>query len=1337
MFNPGSTYRIQFRKEFNFDNFDEIADYIVKLGITTLYASPIFSATPASTHGYDVTDANTINTEIGSLEQLKEISKQLHDKGVGWLQDIVPNHMAYHYSNKWLMDVLEKGQESIYAQWFDIDWHHPDFSGKLMLPVLTILLEQAIDEKKIQIAIVGNKPMLKYNDIPYPLNVQSIPAASTSLEEWINQVNNDPAALRQVLDKQHYQFCHWSETNNLINYRRFFTISGMICLNMQHKDAFNDYHTLIKNLIAQKLIDGLRVDHIDGLYDPTEYLLRLRQLAGSEMYITVEKILEPGEQLPAYWPVQGTTGYDFIASINNLFSSNKGIIKLKQFYQNVIGGSTSYDTELLKKKSLILKHYMQGELDNLYRQMQSTIHYSIEGSSAERMETALALFLVYCPVYRYYSNSWPLDETEKKEIKGIFQKIKDNEPDYISEIATLEQLFTSNEANNANAQEIAAFFKRCMQFTGPLMAKGVEDTLLYTYTGYIGRNEVGDSPDAIISTVGEFHKAMIERQQLWPMTMNATATHDTKRGEDARTRLHALTNMADEWIEMVKQWRGLNGEHKHQEAPTDNDEYFIYQALISSYPMPGQDVDNFEDRFKDYIKKALREAKINTNWDKPNENYESAVISFIEHLLKPGGAFMTNFLQKHKQAADGGIVISLSQLVLKCTCPGIPDIYQGCELWDLSMVDPDNRRPVDYEIRKKWLNEIIDSKDITSLWQERYNGKIKLWLLHKLLSERKNSRQLFEQGKYIPLKAGGRHGANIICYARVYEHNWCVVIAVINNIVPSDWDDTYIFLPADAPVSLKDMVTEEIIRPSGLLYIKDVMRNLPFAILKGTAKENKRAAGILLPVFSLPGEYGIGDMGNEAQLFADILHECKQKYWQILPLNPANAANKYSPYSSLSAMAGNPLLISPELLAIDGLISEETLKAYQISNTGQVDYAHAERIKIELLDKAYQTFCQKTFTNLRYAFETYCEQENYWLHDFALYMAFKQKYSDMAWYDWPCEHRLRDQQALEEFSATHKAELQKTKWVQFITDHQWKRLREYCNGKGIKIFGDLPFYVSYDSVDVWANTDIFTLDHDGKMTGVAGVPPDYFSEDGQLWGVPTFNWQKIKESGYKWWIKRLKRNIELFDVVRIDHFRALEAYWEVPAGEQTARNGTWIKGPGMEFFDVLKKELPKLPLIAEDLGYEMDDVYALREQSGLHGMKVLQFAWGDNMSTSVDIPHNYPVNCIAYTGTHDNNTTLGWYKNETSEADKKRIEEYTGLDVSERNIADIMCRMAYASVADTAILPIQDILGLDERFRMNTPGTTINNWLWRLTADAVTPQTKAYLTRLVKLYNRS
>lgn len=500
-------------------------------------------------------------------------------------------------------------------------------------------------------------------------------------------------------------------------------------------------------------------------------------------------------------------------------------------------------------------------------------------------------------------------------------------------------------------------------------------------------------------------------------------------------------------------------------------------------------------------------------------------------------------------------------------------------------------------------------------------------------------------------------------------------------------------------------------------------------------KDTKRSAGILLHISSLPSHFGIGDLGAEAKKFADFLHRSGQKYWQLLPLNPTEEGQGHSPYSSISSKAGNTLFISPESLVNEGLIDFADIEKHYLPGGSKTIYAAAERVKAEIFEKAWQNFQDEETNNLNTEFKNFCKKEADWLDDFAIYMLLKQQNECKPWFEWPEEFKSRDKQALQKLSLQNKEQLEKIQWLQFLFARQWNELKKYCNNIGIQFFGDIPFYVSYDSVDVWANRELFSLDEEGNITGASGVPPDAFTNDGQLWGMPVFLWDIHKKHHYRWWIERLKKNMELFDVLRLDHFRAFASYWEVTASEKTARNGQWKQGPGADFFDAVKKALGELPFIAEDLGEIDNAVYELRDQFAFPGMKVLQFAFGHEMQKSIHIPHNYSENFVVYTGTHDNNTVKGWYQHEGN-WHHHQLEQYLGKCVSEDNIHLEMARLAYSSVARIAILPMQDMLGLDESARMNKPASGENNWQWRLQDDQVTNETERQLREWVTLFNR-
>jgi malto-oligosyltrehalose synthase/4-alpha-glucanotransferase len=1397
MHNPVGTYRIQFNKDFTFKHLKRIIPYLQRLGVSTIYASPIFEATPGSTHGYDVVDPLSINPEIGTLEELQGISKILKKHNIGWLQDIVPNHMAFHQNNRWLMDVLEKGQRSEFVDFFDIIWSAPVYNSRLMVPFLGVSFEEALNNGQIKIDFRNDQFVFIYADQYYPLNLQAYitvlqvvltdrpqvidqlideakelhqaddneaysirfdelkqqlsalhkqALTKKYLQKCIDQVNNQPLLLQTIGNQQYYQLCYWQETEKQINYRRFFTVNGLICLNIQIPKVFDVCHKLIKTLLDQDIIQGLRLDHIDGLYDPTEYLERLRQLTGPETYIVVEKILEDGESFPENWPVQGSTGYDFLAIVNNLFTQIESKKLFADFYQGLVADKLSISQAILKKKSLILYEHMAGELENLYQ-----LFYDLELTDNTKTKSAdikavIAEFLIRCPVYRYYGNHEPLPEPEQKALRSIFKNIREAQPNLGDASTLIENIFIQENQPADYAQRTLHFYLRCMQFTGPLMAKGVEDTLMYTYDRFIGHNEVGDTPKTFGLPVNEFHEHMKNRQKQWPLSMNATATHDTKRGEGTRARLNVLTDIAPNWLDTVKHWQKINSEHKTDNVPDANDEYLIYQTIMSSYPMPGEK-DDFNQRMEDYLIKGLREAKLHTQWAEPNETYEESCKKFVSALLKPQSEFMKSFRKFQPMVADYGIINALSQTLLKFTCPGVPDVYQGSEFFDLSMVDPDNRRWVDYEDRADSLNELLFAKtnSIAPLWPDRYNANIKLWLTQLLFNERKNDAETFEKGAYLPLKVKGKYKENVLAYARYHLHNWYIIaiplhLAQINtdssNPNNADWENTRIILPANAPLKWTNLLSVAKSADMEYIAVSYIFKDFPLALLKSSPAPNDRGAGILMHITSLPSAFGIGDMGPEARKFVDFLYRTRQKYWQMLPFNPVEGANGYSPYSSRSSMAANVLFISPEDLVNDGLLRTEDLQKHKLIHDRQADYKEAIAIRKILLGTAYRRFQELDDEGLKTSFINFKQQQAFWLDDFALYEVIKADQNGKAWYQWPDSYKKRDSKTLKLFANEKAIELDNIKWQQWLFSKQWLALKSYANNRGIKLYGDIPFYVSYDSVDVWANPQIFKLDANGQMTSVAGVPPDYFNSNGQLWGMPVFNWDVLKETGYQWWINRMRRNMEYFDLLRLDHFRAFSKYWEVAAGETTAINGKWQPGPGSDFFKTIKTELGSLPFVAEDLGEITPDVYQLRDQFNLPGMRVMQFAFGGDMPASVHVPYNHTINSVTYTGTHDNNTIQGWYTHDTNKGDRKRLKIYVRDKLKAHNVHEKLAELCFGSVAAVAIIPVQDILGLDETNRMNIPSSTDGNWTWRLPADAITPQIEKWLLKQMKFYNR-
>lgn len=495
-----------------------------------------------------------------------------------------------------------------------------------------------------------------------------------------------------------------------------------------------------------------------------------------------------------------------------------------------------------------------------------------------------------------------------------------------------------------------------------------------------------------------------------------------------------------------------------------------------------------------------------------------------------------------------------------------------------------------------------------------------------------------------------------------------------------------------------------------------------------------RGSGILLHISSLPSRYGIGDLGGGARAFVDFLADAGCSFWQILPLNPTATSHGNSPYSSFSAFAGNPLLISPELLVEGGYLEGSALKDYPQCPHDSVDFERVTHAKRRILEAAFKA--SRAAMEGASEFRSFCSANAHWLDDYALFMSLKDHFGGAGWVHWPAEVRDRDGYVLRDLSERLDERIQMEKFFQFIFFGQWSSVKTYCKRRNIQIIGDIPVYVTHDSADVWANRRVFKLDEAGKPVFVSGVPPDYFSATGQLWGNPVYNWEVLRETRYEWWVRRFEHNLSMFDIFRIDHFRGFVAYWEVDASELTALNGRWVEAPVHDFFRTLFRHFPQLPVIAEDLGFITPDVRETMQVLGLPGMKILLFGFGGDLAFHPYVPHNYIRNCVAYTGTHDNNTIQGWFRGEASPEEKERFFEYVGREVPDGEIHWEMVRLLMASVASAVIVPMQDILGLPETGRMNFPSSPSGNWSWRLLPDQLAESIKLKMNNMNNIYGR-
>ena len=846
MYVPTATYRLQFGPSFGFKDAEAIVPYLYDLGISDIYASPIFRANKGSTHGYDVTDPNKLNPELGSAQNFSSLTARRGEYNIGWIQDIVPNHMAYSSDNRMLMDIFKNGPNSRYADFFDIFWDHPDESlrGKVLAPFLGKSYSEALADGEIQLEWTESGPVVRYYDICFPL------AVSSYSRDESQKVMPAPGPL---LDKQFFKLCFWKRAAEVINYRRFFYLNAFIGLKVENPEVFNEIHRLTGDFVCRSIFTGLRVDHIDGLYDPAQYLARLRQLAGDK-YIVVEKILDLDESLPEDWPVQGTTGYDFCNFVNGIFIAAENEQLFTETYRQFVNRPEQYDELLIEKKRAICEKYMSGEIDNLVHLFATVAQNYREELNLKNIRQALIEIICAFAVYRTYIHSKNYRDEDKNYMKNAIDVAKNKNPALTdaTDLVGRVLLPDASDADNLPAgNKSVDWIMKFQQLTGPVMAKGFEDTLLYNYNRLVGLNEVGASLDRFGILLEEFHKFNAMKTAHWPHSLNATSTHDTKRGEDVRSRIAVLSEMPELWSEKVRLWRQINQQFKSDchglKAPDANDEYLLYQTLIGALPFDQDPTGDFKERIKLYMTKAVREAKEHSSWIEPDKQYEQACGDFVDRILDPSGSnrFWSDFLPFQKRIGAYGIFNSLSQTLLKMTSPGVPDFYQGSELWDLNLVDPDNRRPVDFEKRKRILGEIrsreLDSAFIEELLQTRLDDRIKLFLIFKVLNVRRKHTELFANGDYEPLKARGKYGNNVIVFLRRYGNKAVITIAsrFLTSLIKAHelplgtevWQDTEISLPTSLQGDWQNAITSGSIRIENTASAGQILARFPVSLL--------------------------------------------------------------------------------------------------------------------------------------------------------------------------------------------------------------------------------------------------------------------------------------------------------------------------------------------------------------------------------------------------------------------------------------------------------------------------------------------------------------------------
>ncbi len=900
---PTATYRLQFRPGFGFREAREVAAYLHELGISHVYASPIFQARKDSPHGYDVVDMAALNPQLGTPEDFEALMGAVRGLGLGWIQDIVPNHMAFSGENVFLMRVFEQGTGIPEAGFFDVDWDHPyaNLRGRILAPFLGSFYAEALESGEIRLVFDRDGLAVRYYDLRFPLRLSSyrtvfLPDADAwerrlgrgheglvrmvgavslldhlasargvgpdevrhakdilwdlyethadlraLMDEAMARYNGVPGrretfqALDDLLSVQCFRLAFWKVAAEEINYRRFFTINDIISLRVQDPEVFDRTHALILRRLGEGRIDGLRVDHIDGLYDPEGYLRRLRDAAG-DAFIVVEKILGEGEALRGGWPVQGTTGYDFLNAVNRFLCDGRGERPLSRLYHRFTRLTHAYEDLTHEKRRLIIGRYMAGDIDNLALSMKRVASRDRYGRDITLygLRRALVEVMACFPVYRTYIGEGGGTPEDAARIRAAIGEARRRHPEWTYELRFIGYFLSLEIEAHLDDEErrlLHHFIRRFQQFTAPLAAKGFEDTVLYIYNKLTALNEVGGDPGRFALAPGALHRFFTDRLRT-PHTLNATATHDTKRGEDTRARIAVLSEIPGEWDQVLRVWRRVNrgkkGRCRGRPAPDPNDEYLFYQTLLGTFPFDGRVDDVYRDRIRAYVVKAVREAKVHTAWIAPDSEYEEACLSFIEKLLRDQGekGFLAEFRPFQRRVAFHGMLNGLTQTLLKMTAPGVPDFYQGCELWDLSLVDPDNRRPVDFDLRRRFLDSVraVEADPLRragELLADMTDGRVKMYLIRRGLEVRRRHSRVFQEGDYRPLAVEGARAGHAFAFSRTSGRAWTAVVVPYRTagLVPPGrvptggdvWEDTTVRLPHGAPRRWREVFSNQVL----------------------------------------------------------------------------------------------------------------------------------------------------------------------------------------------------------------------------------------------------------------------------------------------------------------------------------------------------------------------------------------------------------------------------------------------------------------------------------------------------------------------------------------------
>ena len=863
--------------EYGFNQASDIADYLYELGISHVYCSPYLQAAPGSQHGYDVVDHHKVNEELGGSDAHERFCKHLGEVGLGQVLDIVPNHMAIAgRRNRLWWDVLENGPSSRYAPYFDISWKNADETvrNKILVPILGDHYGRVLSRNEIEVKRRGSDFFIKYFEQELPVAPKSltgvlteaaaatgsdylafladsytalprasatdmaslaqrhrdkevihgllerlfneVPFIAESVDNLLREISRNPDRLDHFLERQNFRLAFWRAAEQDLVYRRFFDVNTLVGLRMEDPHVFADTHALILRWLREGVLDGVRVDHPDGLLDPKQYFERLRQEA-LDVWILGEKILEPGEAFRTEWPIDGTTGYDYLNEVSGLFVNGANEAEINRIYSEFTGQPTDYAVMCREKKHRVLRDLLGSDVNRLTTLLVDICKAHRDKRDYTRHDVIRAIReLVACfPVYRTYvvPERNEIRSEDERYIHEAVELAKTNRPELEADLFDFIRDILLLRLGGPHEHE---FVMRFQQFTGPAMAKGVEDTVFYNYNRLTSLNEVGGDPGRFGLSVSSFHSYSKGIQHTIPRTMLALSTHDTKRSEDVRARINLLSEMPAEWESALKRWSAMNAFAKHNDAPDPNTEYLIYQTLIGAWPIE-------EERLRPYLEKASREAKAQTNWLAPNQSFEEGVKSFVSAIYK-NSAFQEDLEAFTQKLVDPGRINSLSQVLLKLTCPGIPDTYQGCELWDLSLVDPDNRRPVNYKQRRALLKELPHLKP-AQIMQRTDEGLPKLLVTHRMSCLRRAHPEWFgPEAAYEPLLAEGDKAEHTVSFKRGAH-----IVTLAPRLVwtlGNEWSNTTLTLPGGEWIN--ELTGSRI--EGGKQLVADLLRDFPVAL---------------------------------------------------------------------------------------------------------------------------------------------------------------------------------------------------------------------------------------------------------------------------------------------------------------------------------------------------------------------------------------------------------------------------------------------------------------------------------------------------------------------------